>query len=97
MSAAETSPSEGIRSKLDHPVVDCDGHYIEFMPYFMDFVEDVGGTHGTMLLKFAMAQGLSNDVGPRADRARARGLAKARPESMLLALRKRIRGGDDRW
>ena len=44
MSAAETSPSEDIRSKLDHPVVDCDGHYIEFMPYFMDFVEDVGGT-----------------------------------------------------
>ena len=44
MSAAETSPSEDIRSKLDDPVVDCDGHYIEFMPYFMDFVEDVGGT-----------------------------------------------------
>ena len=44
MSAAETSPSEDIRSKLDHPVVDCDGHYIEFRPYFMDFVEDVGGT-----------------------------------------------------
>ena len=43
MSAIRTSPSEKIRSKLNHPVVDCDGHYIEFMPYFMDFVEEIGG------------------------------------------------------
>ena len=44
MSAAiGLSPSEEIRSKLNHPVLDCDGHYIEFMPYYMDFVEEVGG------------------------------------------------------
>ena len=44
MSASEASSSEQIRSKLDHPVVDCDGHYIEFMPYYMDFVHGIGGT-----------------------------------------------------
>ncbi len=44
MSAAtEISPSEEIRAKLNHPVVDCDGHYIEFMPYYLDFVEEVAG------------------------------------------------------
>jgi len=45
MSAAvESSPSEEIRAKLNHPVVDCDGHYIEFMPYYMDFVKEVAGS-----------------------------------------------------
>ena len=45
MSAAvESSPSEGLRAKLNHPVVDCDGHYIEFMPYYMDFVKEVAGS-----------------------------------------------------
>ena len=41
--AAETSPSEEMRSKLNHPELDRDGHFIEFMPYYMDFVEEVGG------------------------------------------------------
>ena len=41
--AAETSPSEEIRSKLNQPELDCDRHFIEFMPYYMDFVEEVGG------------------------------------------------------
>ena len=41
--AAETSPSEEMRSKLNHPELDRDGHFIEFMPYYMNFVEEVGG------------------------------------------------------
>ena len=41
--ATEVSPSEEIRSNLSHPVLDCDGHYIEFMPHYFDFVEQVGG------------------------------------------------------
>ena len=40
---AERSPSENIRAGLDHPVLDCDGHYLEFMPHYFDFVEQVGG------------------------------------------------------
>lgn len=40
---AETSPSERVRAGLNHPVLDCDGHYIEFMPHYFDFVEQVGG------------------------------------------------------
>jgi predicted TIM-barrel fold metal-dependent hydrolase len=41
--ASKISPSEEIRANLNHPVLDCDGHYIEFMPYYFDFVEQVGG------------------------------------------------------
>ena len=41
--ATEISPSEEIRSNLSHPVLDCDGHYIEVMPHYFDFVEEVGG------------------------------------------------------
>lgn len=40
--------SEKIRARLDHPVVDADGHYIEllpvFMDYFFDFVKEIGGS-----------------------------------------------------
>ena len=42
--ATEISPSEEIRSNLGHPVLDCDGHYIEVMPHYFDFVEQVGGS-----------------------------------------------------
>lgn len=40
--------SAQIRSNLDHPVVDADGHYIEllpvFMEYFFDYVKEIGGS-----------------------------------------------------
>ncbi len=35
--------SEAVRSKLTHPVIDCDGHCIEFMPYFHDYLAKVAG------------------------------------------------------
>ncbi|MCB9723171.1 MAG: amidohydrolase family protein [Spirochaetaceae bacterium] len=41
------SKSAAIRSRLDHPVLDADGHYLELIPVFMDyfyeFVERTGG------------------------------------------------------
>ena len=32
-----------IKAGLDHPVVDCDGHYLEFTPVVLDYVKDIGG------------------------------------------------------
>jgi predicted TIM-barrel fold metal-dependent hydrolase len=32
-----------IRSRIDHPIVDADGHLIEFMPLVTDFVREIGG------------------------------------------------------
>src|SRR6185312_6684054 len=39
----ETSPSRKIRSGLDHPVVDGDGHLVEYMPAYLDFLKEVAG------------------------------------------------------
>jgi predicted TIM-barrel fold metal-dependent hydrolase len=35
--------SAAIRAKLDHPVVDADGHMIEFGPAFFEYLKDVAG------------------------------------------------------
>ncbi len=35
--------SAQIREKLDHPVIDSDGHLREFQPLFLDYVRKVGG------------------------------------------------------
>ena len=36
------SRSAQLRSELGHPVVDGDGHIVELMPVFLDFVRDHG-------------------------------------------------------
>ena len=38
------SHSAAIREKLDHPVIDCDGHCIEFLPYFHEYLTKIGGS-----------------------------------------------------
>ena len=43
MSHTSTSQSATIRSRLTHPVIDSDGHMIEFEPGFLDYLEQVGG------------------------------------------------------
>jgi predicted TIM-barrel fold metal-dependent hydrolase len=35
--------SAEIRAKLDHPIIDCDGHLSEFMPSIVDYLRKVGG------------------------------------------------------
>ncbi|MEZ4331945.1 MAG: amidohydrolase family protein [Myxococcota bacterium] len=39
-----TSRSAEIRQSLDHPIIDSDGHHIEFQPAVMDILARVGGT-----------------------------------------------------
>lgn len=36
--------SAEIRAKLDHPIIDCDGHMLEYQPVFMDYLKQVGGS-----------------------------------------------------
>ncbi len=43
MSRSSTSPSATIRARLNHPVIDSDGHMIEFVPGFLDYLKQVGG------------------------------------------------------
>src|SRR5581483_10315636 len=35
--------SADIRARLNHPVIDADGHIAEYIPTFMDYLKDVGG------------------------------------------------------
>lgn len=37
------SKSAAIRARLQHPVIDCDGHMIEFEPDVLDYLKQVGG------------------------------------------------------
>ena len=43
MSRTEHAGSAEIHGKLDHPVIDADGHFVEFMPLMLDILRDVGG------------------------------------------------------
>ncbi len=38
-----TSKSAEIRARLNHPIIDSDGHMIEFEPAILDYLQDVGG------------------------------------------------------
>jgi predicted TIM-barrel fold metal-dependent hydrolase len=33
----------GIRDSIDHPIIDGDGHYVEFMPLVIDFLREIAG------------------------------------------------------
>ncbi len=41
-STKEESPSRHVRERLGHPVIDGDGHIVELVPVFTDFVRDHG-------------------------------------------------------
>ena len=36
--------SAAIRAKLDHPIIDSDGHTAEFEPAVFDYLRDIGGS-----------------------------------------------------
>jgi predicted TIM-barrel fold metal-dependent hydrolase len=43
MAYVKDSKSAKIRRQLDHPVIDGDGHWLEPMPIFLDYLKGVGG------------------------------------------------------
>ena len=43
MIITETSKSASIHAQLGHPVIDADGHMLEFEPAFLDHLQEVGG------------------------------------------------------
>ena len=44
MAVAQTSPSAKIRARLKHPVIDSDGHQVEFLAPIEDYVKAIGGS-----------------------------------------------------
>ena len=47
MSQANSSPSGELRARLDHPVIDTDGHMVELFPVIFDYLKQVGGPEMT--------------------------------------------------
>lgn len=43
MDAVRTTRSAAVRARLDHPVIDCDGHTVEYEPAFLDYLKRVAG------------------------------------------------------
>jgi predicted TIM-barrel fold metal-dependent hydrolase len=43
MTKTEISKSAAVRARLNHPVIDSDGHMLEFEPGFLDYLKQVGG------------------------------------------------------
>ena len=41
---AEKSASAKIHRRLNHPVIDADGHWIEFEPTLLDYLDAVAGS-----------------------------------------------------
>jgi predicted TIM-barrel fold metal-dependent hydrolase len=41
----KTTASADIRARLNHPIIDSDGHTAEFEPALFDYLKDVGGAH----------------------------------------------------
>ena len=44
MAYLKDSKSAKVRQQLDHPVIDGDGHWLEPMPIFLDYLKQVGGS-----------------------------------------------------
>lgn len=44
MTTSQTMTAAAIRSRLTHPIIDADGHIVEFQPAFLDSLRQVGGT-----------------------------------------------------
>jgi len=43
MTTTHISPSAAVRARLNHPVLDSDGHTVEYVPAFLDYLQQVGG------------------------------------------------------
>jgi hypothetical protein len=44
MSTNQASDSAALRARLSHPVIDSDGHWVEFGPQLIDYLKEVGGS-----------------------------------------------------
>jgi len=55
MGSREQSPSAEIRARLDHPIIDSDGHVLEFQPAYLDVLKEFGGQ--SMVEQFLETQG----------------------------------------
>jgi len=44
MTTNSKSKSAGVRARLSHPVIDSDGHHVEYFPRLRDYIREVAGS-----------------------------------------------------
>ena len=62
--------SAAIREQLGHPIVDADGHLVEVLPLFEEYLHDIAGAE--VASKYAAARGWTDDFAPHAWSATSR-------------------------
>jgi predicted TIM-barrel fold metal-dependent hydrolase len=60
MSAGNGSRSAKVRARLNHPIIDTDGHTVELMPVFFDYIKQIGGADMVDRYKSAVARRANN-------------------------------------
>ena len=50
-----SSSSAAIRARLNHPIIDSDGHQVEMVPVFLDYLAEVGGSSVAQRFKNGVA------------------------------------------
>ena len=63
MARTQHSKSAAVRARLNHPVIDSDGHTVEFEPAVMDYLKQVGGTKIVERYKAGWTNGSAGRLG----------------------------------
>ncbi|MDO8434287.1 MAG: amidohydrolase family protein [Candidatus Binatus sp.] len=63
MATAKTSKSAAVHAKLGHPVIDSDGHTVEFEPAVMEYLAKVGGSRMVEHYKTHWSAGMNAGLG----------------------------------
>ena len=53
--------SPKVRAQLNHPIIETDGHTVEFTPVFFDYIKEVGGAG--MIERYQKAVGSGSALG----------------------------------
>ena len=82
------SPAD-IRAQLGHPVIDCDGHWLEPIPVFLEYLRDLGGYSYLAMQCRTTNQGVvgSNPAGRAKFRLHHHGLKPTLLRAVLRAFR----------
>ena len=96
--SGRTSESEAVRARLDHPVIDTDGHTVELTPLYLDYLKELGGAdmprrYGDAMRARSNSRWSSmTEAERRSVRATARLGGRARPAIPWTGPRRRCRG-----
>src|SRR5215475_4154896 len=63
MATMHTSKSAAVRARLTHPVIDSDGHTVEFEPAVLDYLQQIGGPRIVERYKTERANGMASSLG----------------------------------